>query len=260
MLRRWCIALAGLALAGGALAASAPAAAASHPARPTIHLIRPAMHGTAPMAIHGRARNAAQSLNWSGYAAHTKTYKKVSASWVEPTAHCTSSRTFSSFWVGLDGYNSNTVEQTGTEADCVNGHARYFGWYEMYPAFPVNFSNTVHAGDHFTGSVTFNGSGHYTLVLKDITRGWSHTVHKTRTGAKHSSAEVIAEAPSSSSGVLPLTNFGTSHFSNAKVNGSAMGSASPTKIIMVNRSGRAKVSVSALAGGTAFSVKWLHST
>jgi hypothetical protein len=259
MVRRWCIPLAGLALVGGALAASAPAAAASHPARPTIHLIRPAMHGTAPMAIRGRVRNA-QSLNWSGYAAHAKSYKKISASWVEPTAHCTASRTFSSFWVGLDGFNSNTVEQTGSEVDCVNGHGKYFGWFEMFPALPVNFSNPVHPGDHFTGSVTFTGSGHYTLVLKDTTQGWSHTVHKTRTGARHSSAEVIAEAPSSASGVLPLTNFGTAHFSNAKVNGAAMGSANPTKIIMVNGSGRAKDSVSALAGGTAFSVKWLHST
>jgi peptidase A4-like protein len=259
MLRRWCIPMAGLALAAGALAASAPAAAASHPARPTIHLVRPAMHGTAPMIARGRPVHA-QSTNWSGYAAHGKTYKKISATWVEPTGHCTSSRTFSSFWVGLDGFSSQTVEQTGTEVDCVSGHARYFGWFEMFPAFPVNFSNAVSPGDHFSGSVTFNGSGHYTLVLKDTTKGWSHTVHKTLNSAQNSSAEVIAEAPSSSTGVLPLTNFGTVHFSNSKVNGSAIGGFNPTKITMVNGSGVAKDSVSALSGGTAFSVKWLRST
>jgi peptidase A4-like protein len=259
MLRRWCIPLAGLALTAGALAAAGPAAAASHSAGPTIHLIRPAMHGTAPMIAHGRPVNA-QSTNWSGYAAHGKTYNKISATWVEPTGHCTSSRTFSSFWVGLDGFNSGTVEQTGTEVDCVSGHARYFGWYEMFPAFPVNFSNAVSPGDHFSGSVTFNGSGHFTLVLKDTTKGWSHTVHKTLNSAKRSSAEVIAEAPSSSSGVLPLTDFGTVHFGNSKVNGSAIGGFNPTKIVMVNSSGRAKDSVSALSGGTAFSVTWLHST
>src|SRR5690242_6993596 len=225
MVRRWCIALAGLALVGGALAASAPAAAASHSARPTIHLIRPAMHGTAPMAALGRSANVARSQNWSGYAAHARSYKKISASWVQPTAHCTASRTFSSFWVGLDGYNSNTVEQTGSEADCSSGHAKYSGWYEMYPAFPVNFSNPVHPGDHFTGSVTFTGSGHYTLVLKDITQGWSHTVKKTLASATRASAEVIAEAPSSSSGILPLTNFGTVHFSNALIHATAIGSA-----------------------------------
>ena len=260
MVRRWCIPLAGLALAGGALAASAPAAAASHPARPTIHLIRPAMHGTVPMAAFGRSANAAASQNWGGYASHAKAYRQVSASWVEPTAHCTASRTFSSFWVGLDGYNSNSVEQTGSEVDCRNGTPTYFGWYEMFPAFPHNYSNPVRPGDHFTGSVTFTGGSSFRLTLKDTTAGWSHTVTKSLSGASRSSAEVIAEAPSSSGGVLPLANFGTVHFSNAMVNGSSLGSHSPVKIIMVNNSGVAKDSVSALSGGTAFSAKWLRST
>jgi len=243
MLRRWCIPLAGLALAGGAVAASAPAAAASHPARPTIHLIRPAMHGTAPMVARGRPSHAVESQNWSGYAAHGKTYRSVSAS-----------------WVGLDGFGSKTVEQTGSEVDCAGGHPQYFAWYEMFPAFPVNFANPVRPGDHFTGSVTVTGGGHYTLVLRDTTRGWSHTIRKTLTSAKNASAEVIAEAPSSSSGILPLTNFGTVHFSNASVDGAAISKSHAVKITMVNGSGRAKDSVSALSGGTSFSVKWLHST
>src|SRR6516164_7808719 len=260
MARRWCIPLAGLALLGGALAASAPATAASHPARPTIHPIRPAMHGTAPMAAFGRSANAAASQNWTGYAAHAKTYKKISASWVEPTAHCTGSPTFSSFWVGLDGFNSQSVEQTGSEVDCRSGGAKYYAWYEMFPAFPVNFSSPVHPGDHFTGSVTFTGTGHYTLVLKDTTKGWSHTIKKTLASAKRVSAEVIAEAPSSSSGILPLTNFGTMHFSNSLVDGTAIGQAGGAKIIMVNGNGRAKDSVSALTSSKNFSVKWLHST
>ena len=260
MLRRWCIPLAGLALAGGALAASVPAAASSHPARHTIHLIRPAMHGTAPMIAVGRPSHALESQNWSGYAAGGKTYKKISANWVEPTGHCTSTRTWSSFWVGLDGYGSKTVEQTGSEVDCVSGHAKYYSWYEMYPAFPVNFASPVSAGDHFTGSVTFTGSGHFTLVLKDTTKGWSHTIKKTLANAKRASAEVIAEAPSTSSGILPLTNFGTMHFTSALANGTPIGSAGGTKITMVNGGGRAKDSVSALTSSKNFSVKWLHST
>jgi hypothetical protein len=254
MLRRWCIPLAGLALAGGALAASAPAAASSHPAGHAIHLIRPAMHGTAPMVARGRPSHALESQNWSGYAARGKAHKKISASWVEPTGHCGSSRTWSSFWVGLDGFGSNTVEQTGSEVDCAGGHAKYYSWYEMYPAFPVNFANPVSPGDHFTGSVTFTG------VLKDTTKGWSNTIKQTLAGATRASAEVIAEAPSSSSGILPLTNFGTVHFTNSQVDGTAIGQASGAKITMVNGSGRAKDSVSALTSNKNFSVKWLHST
>lgn len=266
MLPRWCLPLAGLALVIGSVTATASAAAAGHApraaaaghlVRPTIHLIRPA--GTRPMIAHGFPH--ATSSNWSGYAAHGRKFRSISARWVEPTGHCHSSgHTYSSFWVGLDGYSSRTVEQTGSEVDCAGHTPRYFAWYEMFPAFPVNFGNAVRPGDHFTASVTHTGTSSYTLVIKDTTRGWSHTVHKSLRGAKDSSAEVIAEAPSSSSGVLPLADFGTVHFSSAKVNGSAMSHARPTKIVMTNGSGRAKDSVSSLSHGGDFHVTWKHST
>jgi hypothetical protein len=130
----------------------------------------------------------------------------------------------------------------------------------MYPAYPVNFSNTVRPGDHFTGSVTFTGGSSYTLKLSDTTRGWSHTVTKSLSGAANSSAEVIAEAPccTASGGILPLAHFSTVPFSNATVNGSAIGNFSPTQIIMVDSAGSAKDSVSALSGGTSFTVTWLR--
>ncbi len=152
------------------------------------------------------------------------------------------------------------MEQTGSEVDCAGHTPRYFAWYEMFPAFPVNFGNPVRPGDHFTASVTHTGGSSYTLVIKDSTRGWSHTVHKSLGGAKDSSAEVIAEAPSTSSGVLPLADFGTAHFSNAKVNGSAMSHARPTRIVMTDHTGRAKDSVSSLSNGGDFHVTWKHST
>ncbi len=265
MLRRWYVPLAALALViGSTVAASSTAAAARGPGtaqnliRPTAHLIRPAGHETVPLTAHSGSRNAVASTNWSGYAANGSTYTSVSASWVEPTGHCSSGRQYSSFWVGLDGFNSSTVEQTGSEVDCNGSTPVYYSWYEMYPAFPVNFSNTVRPGDHFTGSVTYNGSNSFTLKLSDTTQGWSHTVNATLSGAARSSAEVIAEAPSSVSGVLPLANFGTVNFSGSTVNGSTLSNFNPTQIIMVNNAGRPKVSVSSLNGGS-FSVTWLRS-
>jgi hypothetical protein len=250
-----------LALVGGSILAASSASAASgatpRSGRPVVqqgggaHLIR-------PFTAHGGARNSVTSSNWSGYAAHSGTYTSVSASWVEPTGHCSSGNQYSSFWVGLDGYNSSTVEQTGSEVDCSGGSPRYYSWYEMYPKYPVNFTNPVSPGDHFHGSVTYTGSGNFTLKLSDTTKGWTHTEFKTLTSAKRSSAEVIIEAPSSSSGVLPLADFGTVYITSAKVNGTAIGSHSPTKIIMAS-GGIQKDSVSALSNGENFSATWLHS-
>ena len=221
-----------------------------------MHLVRPVGHGTRPLAAHGGLANAAESTNWSGYAAASGTYTSVSANWTEPTGTCSGSAKYSSFWVGLDGYNSSTVEQTGSEVDCSGRTAEYYSWYEMYPAYPVNFSNPVSPGDQFYGSVTHTGGSSYTLVLKDLTKGWSHTVTASLAGAANSSAEVIVEAPSSSSGVLPLAHFSPVTFTSATVDGTAIGNLSPTQIIMVDNSGLDKDTVSSLSSGENFSATW----
>jgi hypothetical protein len=263
MRRRWCIPLATAALAGGAMLACAGTAAASNAAPRSgpvpvqsggpAHLIRPLI--TARGGSHGTVT----SSNWSGYAAHGGTYTSVSARWVEPRARCSGpGHKYSSFWVGLDGYVSTTVEQTGSEVDCKGGSPRYYSWYEMFPKFPVKFRNRVSPGDHFTGSVTYNGGGKFTLRLSDTTRGWTHIEHKSQPSARRSSAEVIIEAPTSDHGVLPLADFGTAHIASAGVDGSKIGRHHPTKIIMLSR-GTRKDSVTGLTDGRKFSATWRHS-
>jgi hypothetical protein len=198
------------------------------------------------------------SSNWSGYAAHgaADSFSSVSATWVQPAGQCTSLRTASAFWVGLDGYTSTTVEQTGSDVDCSSGSPVYYGWYEMYPAFPVNFVNVVSPGDHFSASVTSSGDS-FTLTIADTTQGWQHSVTKTLPSATKSSAEVIAEAPSNGNGrILPLTNFGTMKFKNADANGSPIGNSSPTKIHMAPVGGPDTDTTSALSNGDKFTVTW----
>src|SRR3984893_18806066 len=201
MLRRWCIPLAGLGIVLGSAAAAGTASAApaahhaSHLIRPAVHLIRPAGHGTRPLVAHGGPANAATSTHWSGYAAASGTYTSVSASWTEPTGTCSGSAKYSSFWVGLDGYNSSTVEQTGSEVDCSGSTPRYYAWYEMYPNPSVSYSNTVRPGEHFNSSVTYTGSNHFSLFIQDTTQGWSHTTVGTLSGAARSSAQGIVEGP-----------------------------------------------------------------
>lgn len=145
--------------------------------------------------IHVRTNST--STNWSGYAATGGRYTSVSSSWTQPAASC-SGTAYSSFWVGLDGDTSNTVEQTGTDADCSGSTPQYYAWYEMYPKYPVNYSNPVRPGDHMSASVTTNGSGSFTLTISDSTQGWSRTTTARLKSAKLASAEVIAEAPPSS--------------------------------------------------------------
>ncbi|MCQ4083536.1 G1 family endopeptidase [Streptomyces sp. RB6PN25] len=233
-----------------------PLTSATLPA-PAVTMAQAPMHhipGSTPFFIsHGLKNTTTTSDNWSGYAATGSTYNQVSTTFTQPSVNCSKGDGYSSFWVGLDGYSSNSVEQTGTEADCSGGVAQYSAWYEMYPANPVTYSNRVRPGDVIIETVSY-ASSTYTLTLKNTTEGWTKTTTKRQSGLSRSSAEVIAEAPWSGS-VLPLDDFGTVHFSNSTVNGSSLSSTNPVGINMVSDSGTPEATISSLSGGS-FSITW----
>jgi hypothetical protein len=262
------------------LAAPLGAAAFSSSAAPVLYHVP--ILGT--MGLHASLAHGSevQSTNWSGYAdIGANTYETVSSSWTEPAVSCPGtgllglfhSASYSAFWVGLDGYNSNSVEQIGTDSDCTsNGSGSYYAWYEMYPAGSMDISTSsypVKAGDVMTGSVTSNSSNKYTLTLSDATESpkWSFSISITQSGLARSSAEWVAEAPSecsSTCSVLPLSDFHTVTFSGASVQATtgAPGTISsfPDSEMQMASSTTLKANPSALnAAGTGFSVTWAHS-
>jgi hypothetical protein len=265
MTRYWLTPIVALALmAAGATAADASTASPAVTAHQTAaaHTVVPGHPmGWIPGAGPASTNSTAESSNWSGYAVTgaNGAFHSVSASWIEPKVTCNGTK-YAAFWVGLDGYSSDSVEQTGSDSDCTGSSPTYYGWYEMYPASPVYYSNTVKAGDHFHAYVAFSGTDRYTLFLEDITQGWTHKVSKTSSGDDRSSAEVITEAPSSGSGVLPLANFGTVDYTTAKANGTLMSSQSPVQITMVDSSGNDKDSTSTITSASAFDNTWIRAS
>ena len=236
---------------GGYMMMPGPAGSASGSWAPS-----PAGQGAVANAANAAAMT---SENWAGYASagNAGTFTSVSASWTEPAVTCTATNTFSSFWVGLDGDGTNSVEQTGTEADCNGGAATYQGWFEMFPNAPVFYNNPVAPGDAMSASVVANGGGAFTLTLTDSTQGWTQTTNQTSNTAQLGSAEVIAEAPSDGTGaVLPLSNFGTVSFTDATVDNTAVGNENPSPLTMVSANNVTEATPSALTGGNAFTVTW----
>lgn len=204
------------------------------------------------------------SLNWSGYASINSTFTDVKGSWVQPAATCNGKSTYSSFWLGLDGYSSSTVEQIGTEADCSKGKPVYYAWWELFPGASrlINFF-TVTPGVTYTAEVQTDGNN-VTLTLsgggnqpESLTLGLD--------GASLSSAEWIAEAPSMCSKTcheLPLTNFDKVNFSAAAANGSPINNSawSFDPLTMITDNGTVKAAPSSLdSTGSNFSVTWQHS-
>ncbi|HLJ98954.1 MAG TPA: G1 family glutamic endopeptidase [Streptosporangiaceae bacterium] len=273
MLRRWSIVLVTLTLsAATALVASGTAAAGTGMATantPTASHVSVDPGGLPHLVGHesGAAGilHQAQSTNWSGYADSSGTFTSVSASWTQPRGTCGRSGQFAAFWVGIDGFNSGTVEQTGSEVDCIGRTAQYAAWFEMFPGPSQNYSNPVAPGDHFTATVKYLGGQNFSLFIADTTQGWSHTTNASLGQAPAlSSAEVIVEAPccTSSGGVLSLADFGTVSLTGPTANGEAIGTSalSPTEITMIDSQGRDKDSCSGLTSGENFTCTWLRST
>jgi hypothetical protein len=205
------------------------------------------------------------STNWSGYADTGSSFSNVSAKWTEPGASCSSRTTsLAAFWVGIDGYSSGSVEQDGTMIECYQRHAYQFTWWEMYPTNDVQVvGQTAAAGDAITASVVRTGTS-YKLTVTDATHtadSFTTTQSCSASSCVDSSAEWIAEAPTGSSGVEPLSDFGTWTASSAAVTeGSTAGTISSftdDEITMIDSSGATKALPGALnSGGTGFSVTW----
>lgn len=237
-----------------ALATAAAMVGAGSPAPPQIH--------EAPAASASMS-----SPNWAGYAVHRTgmQFTGVRGAWVQPAVSCPNGGTYSSFWIGLDGYVSNYVEQIGTGADCSQtNQPAYYAWYELYPAARVRIALVIRPGDHIEAVVDSIAAG-TTLTLRDVTSGRSFSTVRRGPSGPLTSAEWIAEAPSACSGsscnVLPLANFGYVSFSmcSADAGGGSGTITAPTwaadLITMVRSNGSVLAQPSPVsADGASFSV------
>jgi hypothetical protein len=240
---------------------SASAVVAAAPFVPRMALIKVA-HTSAGLF---EQRN---SFNWSGYASFGTTFKAISGRWTQPAVDCSvAPNGIAVFWVGLDGYSSPTVEQDGTVAECDNGVASYYDWWEMYPSNAAQIVNPISAGDVFVSTVTYTGGGHFTLTVNDTTHpAASFTRTATCAGCQRSSSEWIAEAPCclGNGDYYPLPNWGKIKFAKSSATDDAdhTGTISDSawqnvEIVMVNDSQQILAHPGPLKrnGGT-FAVMW----
>jgi len=259
------------------LAAVALSADAAH----TVHGLTIASHQLRPIIVHHVRDTTVGSYNWSGYAVNgaVGSVTDVKGSWKVPAVTCAPGETsYSSFWTGIDGFNSSTVEQTGTDSDCQNGVPTYYAWFEFYPhpMFSIN-TMTIQPGDVILAEVQYAPQTRlFTASIKNVTTGQSFSTSARVNRARRSSAEWIAEAPSSAGGILPLAAFGTSFYgvdhtgvantSDATVSGTTAPIGSfgsnvyQVRMVSVSDSSVTKAEPSSLSSdGSSFSDVWLNS-
>ncbi len=164
-------------------------------------------------------QNVTTSYNtiWAGYAVTGSDFTYVQGSWVVAAVNCTTTpKSDSSEWVGIDGWSSLTVEQIGTDADCVGSTPSYYVWYEFYPLNTVVIKDvSIAAGDVFSASVTYEGNNEYLVAITNQTTGENFSKEVAFSGAGNSgmplrnSAEWIEEMDGAKLSDFGVDSFGT---------------------------------------------------
>jgi hypothetical protein len=253
-----------------------PAAAAIVPRQHRPRIVAP---GTPP-PVYDPVRHVTVSYNtaWTGYAVTGTDFTQVQGSWTVSAVDCTETpNTYSSEWVGIDGWSSNTVEQTGTDADCIGETPYYYVWYEFYPLNTIVIKDvSIAPGDNFSASVVYDGDNEYTVSITNATTGQSFSKEVEFTGAdgsgapERNSAEWIEEMDGSKLadfGVDPFGEFytgisnGTDAATDSSISGIITDFGSAVQESVSTKKGTKKSEVtaapSALASdGASFTVTW----
>lgn len=221
------------------------------------------------------AKKSFKSYNWSGYIAapNLETLKRhtvigVYGSWTVPTLAESSQNTWCSVWVGMDGYDNNTVEQIGTEHDWCDGQQKDYAFFEMYPNYSFEFVGfPVRPGDFIQASVEYENGNGYALLIANATAK-VHTVvpadYTMITNARRTCAAWVVEAPFAKD-ILPLSNFNTVSFTECAATINYMHGPITNKswkfekLTMLSSDGEVKALTSNLSeNGGSFDVTWKH--
>jgi hypothetical protein len=101
-------------------------------------------------------------------------------------------------WVGLDGFDNNTVEQDGTDGYCGGPNhttPTYAAWYEMYPADSYNVFKVM-PGDVIEASVSYvRATKTFQLEISDVSTNHTSITDASCNTCQRSSAEWVIERP-----------------------------------------------------------------
>jgi hypothetical protein len=196
--------LAAVSVVSGSLVAGVPAGALVAQAA-SVQIPRtspPILVPPPPNAPHATKNyESAYTANWSGYAQKVSTatgpYTAVRDYWTVPQVDTgLSGDQYSSDWVGIDGFGNNYLVQDGTEADNINGKAKYYAWTELIPAYPVIISGlTIKPGDQMEGLVEETSKNVWKMTVYDLATGKHGGPPPVTYDASNATVEAIHERP-----------------------------------------------------------------
>lgn len=196
------------------------------------------------------------SSNWSGYVITGKKrkFKRISGEWTVPFVLPTSRSTYSSAWIGIDGFNNDNLIQTGTAHHFVNGTAHYYAWWEILPSAETRISSPVSPGDVMRAYIVKLKGSKWLICLQNLSRKWTFKTVQQYNGPQ-ASAEWIVEAPTVNGTQSSLARLTPVRFVHSRVNGCNPKLASSQKVLMLQNNRIVSVPNKPAPSGSSFVVK-----
>lgn len=180
---------------------------------------RPLLDGKSYLQLAKKEGFGWVSDNWVGYAlsGSNGVYRQISGEWTIPFVMRTPRSTYSSAWIGIDGFHNSSLIQTGTGHECVEGVVRYYAWWEILPVEETVIHKPVHPGDRMRAVIVMLCRGKWFISLSNLTRGWTFRTVQPYNGPQNS-AEWIVETPQAQGRTTRLAWFSSIPFRCCQVN------------------------------------------
>jgi hypothetical protein len=219
--------------------------------------------------FQGSSGRRLASTDWGGYVVVSNNNKPqpvvvgVSGSWTVPEVSVSQTDTFSSAWIGIGGFVDQTLIQTGTTHDSINGSAEYSAWFELLPNYSATITTmTISPGDKIVASINLVDKikNEWAVEIVDETNGQKFKQNFTYSSSRLS-AEWIIEKPIINGSLGSLADFGSITFTDSKVTmDTKVGTINNfpfSQFTIHNRQNTALVTVSSLfSNGASFTIKY----
>ncbi len=165
---------------------------------------------SAQLSITVASMSTLYSGNWSGYVWGNGPYTAVAGTFNVPSIYGSSTNTYTSEWIGIDGFpsqNSSLIQAGIAEQYSVSTKSYQIqAWWEILPAAETPIAMTVSPGNSVTVSIGQVSGTTWQIMLADNTTGQTFTTRQTYTGHL-ASAEAIVEAPFVNGAQSTLGNY-----------------------------------------------------
>jgi hypothetical protein len=209
---------------------------------------------TATARLSRTAGADAESTIYSSYTSALGSKKTIVGTYEVPTLDCTATDEGIISIVELASTGGADYVDGSVYSFCSGGSATYTARFESSTEGQNDIAETVQGGDMIKVSSTFKG-GDTKVTIQNLTRDWS--AKDTISGVTPAEGSVMHYSMTLGGNPLPPPDYGSVNVKNVQISGKDLKNTKPTKVVMVDDSGKPVIKPTKIKKGTDFKFKYV---